>query len=682
METKYAILMIKINLSEDIYYFNPSAIIEGQEIIEDDYVYFQDTIGMEYFPIYSGEMTYSENQSGVGYIISESDLLAKYPDCSIVEAKSRYFDEIYDISSLGFYLPDRDIIALVPLNLKEMFYNLSLDDLHITNHTINLDASKITQPELSNIPEANEEKMNILINEELFNDLISSKTYDEVMTKLNQIKNFIDNDEIIEKKEYWHNGQELLDIFNQSYEAFASLDNLDEMKKSINELIDYYTELSVWLDTLNAKNTNLANEFLYTLVNTYDRLLKLNDLELIKASIRAIHESSKQRMQKIAKNYATYQNYLRPEEMPVPAIEDKSNNKTKLPQINVPKMKKYLDKVVIGQEEAKRDVISTIVMNKVGDKRVKKSCLLVGPTGSGKTLIAETISEYLDIPLLIVDTTQLTMPGYVGASIEDFLRQLLVKANGIVEKAEEGIIVFDEIDKKGSESNSHVSGKGVLNTFLAFFQGTTYNVEYNGRMILFNTSKLTILATGAFTDVAEAKAKNSIGTLYHECKAGYLANLETKPQEDITYVKLEQEDFVKYGHMPVELIGRFNIIVQLSGHTKESLKNILLSSSKSPLILLQKKLSQLNIQLMWTEGYIDNVIEQAMKLKTGARSLSNIVEYSIKKALWEVLMNLENYSAILLLDNAPIDNNDCVLITKDNRRISLNESQKLSRKLY
>ena len=295
-------------------------------------------------------------------------------------------------------------------------------------------------------------------------------------------------------------------------------------------------------------------------------------------------------------------------------------------------------------------------MNKLSDNpSSKNNCLLVGPTGSGKTLLAEAVSKYFDMPMEIIDTTQITVPGYVGASIEDFLARLVIKA-GSVEKAEQGIVVFDEIDKKGTDSNGDVSGKGVLNTLLPFIQGTTYDVKVNNKTQQFNTSKLTIFATGAFTDVATKSDNN-----YNSNSIGFNST-NKKPKEDIEYKKLEIEDFVKYGNMPIELMGRFSVITQLTGHTIESLKQILTLSNESALLIEKEKLNKINIELRWTEGYLDSVANQAIKLKTGARSLKSTVEKSIKEARWEVLNNLDIYRGIILTEKSVNDNLNCSLI--------------------
>lgn len=301
-------------------------------------------------------------------------------------------------------------------------------------------------------------------------------------------------------------------------------------------------------------------------------------------------------------------------------------------------------------------------MNSLADESISKNtCLLVGPTGSGKTLIAESVAEFLDLPFVNIDTTQLTMPGYVGANIEDFLGRLIESANGDIEKAESGIVMLDEIDKKGSKSNGDVSGKGVLNTLLPFIQGTTYTVSYNHRKVNFNTKNLTIFMTGAFTDVAKGVSENSS---YADSKIGFGTRLENENKEDITYKKLDIEDFVKHGDFPVELVGRISNIVQLSGHTKESLKTILTDSNISVLNLEAEKLKKLNVEIKYSDDYLDAVAEKALKLKTGARSLKSTVENSIKEARWEAITS-DQFKSIILNKDCVEDNLKAVLVYND-----------------
>lgn len=341
---------------------------------------------------------------------------------------------------------------------------------------------------------------------------------------------------------------------------------------------------------------------------------------------------------------------------------DEYNSSTAL-KYNLKDMKKYFDSKIIGQEEAKKDVILAVIMNSLStDPKDRNSCLLIGPTGSGKTLIVQVLAEYLNKPMQIIDTTQLTVPGYIGANIEDFLEKLISKANGDIKKAEEGIVVFDEIDKKGTGKNSDVSGRGFLNTLLPFMQGTDYTVSYKGKKVNFNTSKLTIFATGAFANVAK---KDGSDKPYTNNSIGYLSNLENNTKEDIKYPKITIEDLEKYGNMPIELLGRFTTISQLSGHTQESLCRILTESEISPLKSSKEKLEKLGVELSWTKDYLVEVANKALDLKTGARSLKTTVDESIKEVSWKVIEELGKYSSVVLTKDTVLDNTNCLLIGKN-----------------
>ena len=176
----------------------------------------------------------------------------------------------------------------------------------------------------------------------------------------------------------------------------------------------------------------------------------------------------------------------------------------------------------------------------------------------------------------------------------------------------------------------------------------------------FSTKDLTIFATGAFTDVALSKA----GTRHSsQRRIGFIIDDDTK-NEDIKYEKLEIEDFVKYGNMPIEIMGRFSVIAQLDGHTKESLKRILTDSSISPLKGEIDKLANLGIKLEYTPEYLDAVVDEAFKLKTGARSLKSIVEKSVKVARWEALENMGVYTTIVLSSDTVLDNTKYKIIDK------------------
>lgn len=337
--------------------------------------------------------------------------------------------------------------------------------------------------------------------------------------------------------------------------------------------------------------------------------------------------------------------------------------------LDVVGMKNYLDERIIGQEQAKIDVISVINSNQLIDNfKNKKSCLLVGPTGSGKTLLATAISEYLDVPMKIYNTTGLTSSGYVGKSIDDIMISLLAAADGDLEKAKRGIVVLDEIDKKASKKANDPAYSGVLNELLPFVEGSTYDIKYKDKDYTFDTSWLNILATGSFASLIESENSSN----YKRTKIGFHKTEEDHLEYDIEYPELTEEVLHEAG-IPMELLGRLPVVTQLEGHTKETLKAILTDAKDSPLLAEKRSLEKIKIHLSFTEGYLDAAAEKALTKKTGARSLTAIVEESVKMARYTAQEYLGNYPQIVLTKDAVSDNLKCILMDYDGNSYTTKE---------
>ncbi len=658
MEEKYyAVLMNMQKIESEIYIFKPISIIQGEMLNNHSFI---DDLETEYFFMEDVEILNSDEDLSVGYLIKEKDLLKKYPDSSISEAKAEYFEEISDYVHFGFCLDEKDKIVIKKVDFMNYFLKLINGEISEKLETLDFsDFDSITS-------EYNGSDV-IAIGNDVFHELLNKNSLEEIKAELNKI--YQGNQEIInhfeslsEEIEFSENmdSEQIEDYLRNIYQKIQNENNEEKVHSYLKTLEDFYLKLVLELDD-NKKNSKQIEEFqtlLYKLIDFHHKINELSDVNSI--NIKLHQEVTPDLISMIAQKYDEIINSKE-------TLETSFNDSS---FFNVKEIKQYFDKVIIGQEEAKKVIISSIVMNNLENKRQKNICLLIGPTGSGKTLIAQTVSDYFSIPIVIVDTTQLTVPGYVGASNDDFIVQLIMKANGDIKKAEEGILVFDEIDKKGTEKNDDISGKGVLNTLLSLFQGTTYKVKYNGKEISFDTSKLTIFATGAFADVVNHKSINQ--GIYHDTNIGFQGNLKMV-KEDIVYPKIEIDDLVKYGNMPIELIGRFSNIVQLTGHTKESLKTILTDSSESPLLAEKEKLEKLKIQLMWTEDYLEEIACYALNLKTGARSLKKCVEESIQEVRWEVLQNPQNYSGILMTKESVTDCLNCYLIDKNHQKHLLKE---------
>lgn len=364
--------------------------------------------------------------------------------------------------------------------------------------------------------------------------------------------------------------------------------------------------------------------------------------------------------------------------------KDANDRNRKVGKLLSPKeVKGFLDDYIIGQDDAKK-ALSVAVYNHY--KRLnssteiepdvelsKSNILLIGPTGCGKTLLAQTLARMLNVPFAIADATTLTEAGYVGEDVESILQKLLQNCDYDIEKAQTGIIYIDEIDKiarrgAGTSLSRDVSGEGVQQALLKLIEGTVTNVPQHGsrkvpqqEYLQIDTSNILFICGGAFIDldkiVNERTEKSNIG---------FTGNIKSKHDKKITEIlrKVESEDLIKFGLIP-EFVGRLPVIGILDELDEESLVRILKDPKNSLTKQYKKLFAMENIKLEFTDDFLKDVAKKAIQKKSGARGLRSIMEQMLINTMYELpIKHLKK----VIVDKEAIDKGTPLLIYNKARK--------------
>lgn len=315
---------------------------------------------------------------------------------------------------------------------------------------------------------------------------------------------------------------------------------------------------------------------------------------------------------------------------------------------NIKKLENDVLQSIVGQDEQVKK-ITTAIYKSISFSNLKSNILVIGPSGTGKTETIKQIAKRLNVPYTIEDATRYTKTGYYGADVEDMVFNLIENANKDLKKAQQGIIVIDEIDKKVSGDLYDVGGNEVLKSLLKIIEGTKikiFNDFLKREVVDFDTRNITVILLGAFAGLDKIREKR-----LNKKHLGFVTS-EEKNQQEEKYLK---DDLIKYG-MPEEFIGRIDSIIEMNKLNKKDLALILKKSNLSIFRRYQNELNYKGVRLKFNNKIFEEIAEKSLELDTGARELSNTVNYIFENIIYEVLAYPGKFKTCTLEEGIVEDN--------------------------
>lgn len=394
--------------------------------------------------------------------------------------------------------------------------------------------------------------------------------------------------------------------------------------------------------------------------NECEDIIIIEDLDRISKEVNYVVDYSKIRakmLEKMKKYYIRYDNKTLQsvvDQNLIKTIEKKLANKIVASDVEASKvstsildMYHSIKKTIISQDEQIMTILTSLYKNQTvvnSDldldliSKLKENILVFGSTGTGKTEILKQIAKLYNVPIVIADATQLSETGYQGRNVTDMLEDLYIATNKNINLAQRGILVIDEFDKlaeKKEDHQTHVSRLGVQRSLLKLLDGSDFYLKDG---ICFNTSKLSVVALGAFTGILENNIKKK--------QIGFGTSVNEDDSMYCDYKNVTMEDFINFGLMS-EVIGRFSKLVPMNTLKREDIKRILIESDSSPLNTHKELFRIMNIEFDYSDEFIDWLAEKAVKLQSGARCLKTVFDECISSAMFDIFAG--QYSKLSLV---------------------------------